>query len=219
MRTDLNAAIRDIPIPPRMAQLPISPKGFPTPWFVHIADDGAADFRVIGRGKMVEAHNGRKCWLCGQPRGTHLVFTIGPMCTVNRISGEPPSHLACAEYAVRACPFLAKPNMRRNELDMIEEATAHPGALLHNPGVTALWVCRSYKVESNGDGALFHLGPPERVEWYTQGRQATRAEVEAAIAAGYPLLAAQAARDGADAAAELSACLARSRAWLPAAAP
>jgi hypothetical protein len=65
--TELNAAIRDIPIPPHMAHLPILPKGFPLPWFVATID-GVPDFRVIAPGKIALAHNARKCWLCGEPR-------------------------------------------------------------------------------------------------------------------------------------------------------
>jgi hypothetical protein len=40
------------------------------------------------------------------------------------MSAEPPSHRECAEYAVRACPFLTRPLAVRNErgLDGFEPA-------------------------------------------------------------------------------------------------
>lgn len=215
--TELNAAIRAIPIPPNMRRLPISPKGFPVPWFVAFID-GAPDFRVIAPGKIGTAHRRKCCWLCGQPLGQYLAFTIGPMGAVNRISAEPPSHHACAQYAAAACPFLTKPNMRRNEADMPEEAQEAPGTMIkRNPGVVALWITRKYQLMRAGDGVLFKVGDPERVEWYAEGRPATRAEVEASIASGYPLLEREAAQEGTEAMAALSACLGRAQALLPAA--
>ena len=65
-----------------------------------------------------------KCWLCGQTLGKHMTFPIGPMCAITRTTAEPPSHLACAEYAVKACPFLSQPRMRRNERDLPEACDA-----------------------------------------------------------------------------------------------
>ena len=35
----LNAAIRDIPLPPRMMRRPVNERGFPVPWFVEWIDD------------------------------------------------------------------------------------------------------------------------------------------------------------------------------------
>src|SRR5262245_17927108 len=112
----LNASIRDIPLPARMARLPISPAGYPVPWFVATIK-GEPDFRVIGPDKIARAVRADLCWLCGQTLGRFKAFVGGPMCAVNRTSAEPPSHRECAEYAVRACPFLTRPRMRRNEKD------------------------------------------------------------------------------------------------------
>lgn len=212
----LNESIRCIPIPERMQRLPISPKGFPVPWFVAYVD-GVPDFRVIGPGKISSAHNKRLCWLCGDKLGRHIVFTIGPMCTVNRVSAEPPSHLACAQYAARACPFLSKPNMRRNEVDLPEEGKNPAGIMIkRNPGVTALWITKGYSLMHAGDGVLFQVGEPERVLWYAEGREATRAEVQASIASGLPLLEREAVKDGPEGVKELARYVARSQALLPA---
>lgn len=216
--TNLNASIADIPIPARMQNLPISPKGFPTPWFVYIAKDGMPDFRVIGPGKIALAHNEKRCWLCGETLGTRKVFTIGPMCSVNRVSAEPPSHPACAEYAVKACPFLSKPNARRNEVDLPDNKQAPAGIMVkRNPGVTALWVTSSYKLMRVDHGVLFLVGDPERVDWYAEGRFATREEVMASISSGLPLLEAEAAKDGPEAMEELAQCFLESQSLLPAA--
>ena len=215
---DLNVAIRHIDIPAKMKSLPISPTGFPIPWFVHIASDGIPDFRVIGRGQVREAVSQKRCWLCGEPLGTFYAFVIGPMCSINRVSAEPPSHLDCAEYAVRACPFLSKPNMRRNEVDMHPEKQDPAGMMvLRNPGVAAIWISRRYDLMHVENGTLFDVGEPERVLWFCEGRPATRAEVMASISSGLPLLEAEAIKEGAEAMDDLADCFVRSQAFLPAA--
>src|SRR5438132_506337 len=82
----------------RISQLPIDDAGRPVPWFVAWVD-GKPEFRVVGPGKREEAYAKRKCWVCGQQLGSYLVFVIGPMCALNRISSEPPSHKDCAIFA------------------------------------------------------------------------------------------------------------------------
>lgn len=214
----LNASIRDIPMPGRFKGLPVSSRGFPVPWFVaHI--NGDWDFRIIGPHKIRDAVRRRLCWLCGQTLGQYMAFTIGPMCSINRVSSEPPSHRDCAEYAVRACPFLSKPNMRRddNGLPGIENSSPGGIAVAHNPGATAIWVTRSYSVFADGrGGSLFEIGDPTQVHWYCKGRKATRAEVDTAIAKGLPLLRREAAKEGPEAIADLDKYIARASKLLPA---
>jgi hypothetical protein len=213
----LNVSILGIPIPERMKRLPISSKGFPVPWFVAMVN-GNWDFRVIGPGKVDGAVKRKLCWLCGQPLGQYQVFVIGPMCTVNRVSAEPPSHLECADYAARACPFLTKPAMRRNEKDMPGQAKEPAGTMIkRNPGVAALWVTKSYSPWRVGNGVPFRIGDPERVLWFSEGRTATREEVMASISSGLPLLEAEAMKEGPEAMEELAQCFARSQSLLPSA--
>jgi hypothetical protein len=214
--SELNASIRNIPVPGRMQHRPISSKGFPVPWFV-AQINGEWDFRVIGPGKIAEAHNHRKCWLCGGQMGRWSVFTIGPMCSVNRVSAEPPAHLSCAEYAAKACPFLTQPRMRRNDKGLEETGAVQAAGIMisRNPGVTLLWITKSYRLVQAGDGVLFRLGPAARVFWYAEGRTATRAEVDASIASGLPLLEAEAVKDGPEGIAALQKAVMESQALLP----
>lgn len=191
---DLNASIRDIPLPERMKRLPIDERGYPVPWFV-AKIDGKWDFRAIEPGRMAECYNKRRCWLCGDTLGQYLCFVIGPMCSVNRINSEPPSHLECARYAVRACPFLTQPRMRRNEKDLPGGSVA--GVHLdHNPGAMVIWVTRSYKAKRVQGGILFELGAPVNTLWYCRGHTATRAEVLQAFNKGLPTLRGMAAQEG-----------------------
>lgn len=220
---ELNARIKDIRLPYRMRHLPISDKGFPVPFFVSWFDAagepmptgiGTPDFRCIGPNKVADAHRRELCWICGQPRGRNMAFVIGPMCAVNRISSEPPCHLECALYAVRACPFLTQPRMVRNEKGLPDERYLLDGAIERNPGVTVTWVTRAYKVSPVDGGVLFRFGDPVDVTWWREGRRATRAEVLTSIDEGLPALREVMERDGL--AEQLPALLARTERLVPA---
>jgi hypothetical protein len=185
------------PVPERMLRLPVR-RGYPVPWFVAwLLDDrpqprgvGQPEFRVVMPETIAEAHLRSTCWLCGEALGRYRAFVVGPMCAVNRTSGEPPSHRDCADWAARACPFLARPHARRREAGLPEEREAAPGiALMRNPGVALVWTTERYSVKSDGrGGALFDIGEPSDVRWYAEGRPVTRAEVRASIDSGEPAL-------------------------------
>jgi hypothetical protein len=216
--TELNASIRDIPLPARMARRPISEKGFPVPWFASFID-GAWDFVNLDPRKIIEAYNRKICFLCGEPLGSFKAFTIGPMCSINRVSSEPPAHRECAEYAVRACPFLSRPNAKRNDKAHIAPDMSNvPGiAVEHNPGATLVWITKTFKpFVTGGGGVLFEIGDPAEVQWYAEGRRASRAEIDAAIEKGLPLLRDAAEREGRDAVVALDGYIERARKLLPA---
>src|SRR5215471_20238556 len=99
-------------MPERVAKLPRDEKGRPVPWFV-AWPDGKPDFRCVDAPKIYIAYRDQLCWICGEKLGKFLAFPIGPMCAVNHIASEPPSHKDCAIYAAMACPFLATPKMHR----------------------------------------------------------------------------------------------------------
>lgn len=212
----LNAAIKDIPLPARLARRPVNERGFPVPWFVSFIG-GKWDFVNLDPRNVVEAYRRKICWLCGEPLGRYVCFVIGPMCSVNRVSSEPPAHRECAEYAVRACPFLARPNAKRNEKAHMGKAEDIPGeAVEHNPGATLIWITRTFKPIRAGRGHLFEIGDPLEVAWYAEGRKATRAEIDAAMAKGLPFLRRAAEREGPEAVTVLDQYLKRAEKLLPA---
>lgn len=210
----LNAAIRDIPLPPRMGRRPVNERGFPVPWFVSFIN-GKWDFVNLNPRKIIEAYNRKICWLCGEPLGQYKAFAIGPMCSINRVSSEPPAHADCAEYAVRACPFLARPNAKRNTAAALNDGEAVPGIMIqHNPGANLIWITKTFKPMRANDGVLFALGEPTSVSWWAKGRKATRAEIDASIEKGLPYLRRLAAAEGAMP--ELDAEIERAKKLLPA---
>lgn len=199
------------PLPERMRGRPVDPRGFPVPWFVAKMDDGQWDFRVIRPHGFAMAVQGNICWICGCPLGVHKTFVIGPMCAINRVTSEPPSHLVCAQWATRACPFMLNPEARRSSRPMAPDAEAPAGIHTErNPGAMCLWTTRTFEpfrvphhLPGSG-GMLIRLGDPSAVEWWARGRAATRAEVLASISSGIPLLKAAAEAQGVDAVEALS---------------
>jgi hypothetical protein len=206
--TELNKRIADLPIPDRLAGFPLSDEGYPIPYFVPYVD-GKPEFRAMDPEKFSHAVRHRKCWLCGGTLGKHLTFPIGPMCAITRTTAEPPSHLACAEYAVRACPFLSQPRMKRNEKDLPKNIGSAGISIDRNPGTIVLWTTLSYKLFHAGNGYLFRIGDPEHVEAYALGRKATQSELAHSIVTGYPILQATAKQDGPEAEEELTHYYAR----------
>lgn len=208
------------PLPPNMAGLPEDPRGYPIPWFVYVDDQGKPDFRVIGPGRVATAFRQGRCWLCGRPLGRMKTFVIGPMCAINRVSSEPPSHLDCATFAAMACPFLTRPLAKRNDRDLPPEHQVPSGEPIYrNPGVTLVWGCLQFKpFFPEGGGVLFEIGKPSRVAWFREGREATRAEVMESIETGLPILRDIAEREGVFAVQELGERYDRAMQLLPRAA-
>lgn len=179
--------------PPRIAKLPRNHAGYPVPWFVAVIN-GVPDFRIVRENGIQDAVRFRMCWLCGGPLGANATFVIGPMCSINRVSPEPPSHRDCADYAARACPFLTRPEMRRRSSNLPDDTSDPDGIMIaRNPGVALVWTSRTWRLDQRH--RLFDVGDPADVRWYAEGRAATRAEVLASIESGLPLLRAEAEND------------------------
>jgi hypothetical protein len=203
---------RDLPpLPDRIKALPVDDRGYPVPWFVTWLDGdkevfpghGKPDFRIIRPDAIVRAVRGQRCWICGQRMGRYKAFVVGPMCGINRISSEPPSHLNCATFAAIACPFLARPHARRRDNNLPEDLEMAGEPILDNPGVTMVWVTEAFMSVNADDGVLFSMGAPTGVLWFEKGGPATREGVEAAIERGFPKLLKLAEEEGEAAVAQL----------------
>lgn len=180
--------------PVAMQFLPRDHRGYVVPFFVAWID-GKPDFRVTEPLKLRRCVHEGLCWLCGGPLARYVAYVIGPMCAVNLTSSEPPSHLACAEYAAQVCPFLTMPKATRREANLPAHTQAAGVGLKRNPGVTLVWITRDRLAPFNvppgpwgNPGTLFKIGRPVEVKWFAQGRAATRAEVIESIESGLPEL-------------------------------
>jgi len=189
----------DMPdLPERMRRLPVDARGYPVPYFVAWFDAagaatkrgvGTPDFRMVHPGTIARCHTDALCWVCGQPLGSYKSFVIGPMNALSRTSSEPPSHLDCADFSARACPFLVHPNEKRREKRIPGEWHKPDGQTIScHPRMAVVWTVKRYQVRQVRSDVVFDVGTPEHVRWYTEGRLATRAEVVASIDSGLPRL-------------------------------
>ncbi len=124
---------------------------------------------------------------------------------VNRTSAEPPSHQECAEFSVRACPFLSLPNAQRREHDLPPDKYVDGAMIPRNPGVIVLWQTRR-DVETFRDGRggfLFRLPDSTSLTFWREGRPATREEIVESIESGLPILRDMAIAEGPAAVADL----------------
>lgn len=187
--SELNESIRRIPLPDNMKDRPVSRQGYPVPFFAGKVD-GEWDFRVVHPETTIKCLRQHLCWICGKPMGSKKAFVVGPMCVITRTSAEPPSHHSCGVYAAIACPFLASPRMKRNEVALPEGNVPPSGiAIMRNPGCAAVLVTRTLKPFDDGRGGLLiQMGRPEAVEWYATRGFATYTQVMESIIGGVQLL-------------------------------
>ena len=179
------------PLPERCQDLKIDPRGYPIPFFVDYLPDGNPEFRAMDPVKFGRCLKEGLCWVCGKKLGAYRTFVIGPMCAITRTTAEPPSHRECAIWSAKACPFLSKPQMVRREGDEISktfiESAGH--SIKRNPGVTCLWTTKTFtKFPDHQNRVLLRVGDPDNVQWWSQGRRATDAEIEESIRTGLPAL-------------------------------
>jgi hypothetical protein len=205
------------PLTSRIAKLPVD-RGFPVPWFVDWLR-GKPEFRAMAVHKHAKALRKRLCWVCGEPLGFNATFVIGPMCAINRVSSEPPSHHECATWSARNCPFLTMREPERREDEVTAGMRSIGGvSITRNPGVALLWTSSNWKTFSDGRGGiLIDMGEPLKTEWYAHGRAATRAEVLESVRTGLPSLEAPARQEGRAALAELEKMKERAEQFYPAA--
>ncbi len=195
------------PLTDRIAKLPVDERGYPVPFFVqwltpdnqsaNAGDPGARpEFRMMDGRKWAICYKEGRCWVCGQIMLRKATFVIGPMCGINRTSSECPCHYECAVWSAKGCPFLTRPHMVRREDDLILENKPNtPGISIdRNPGVMLLWTSNTYKmfrvpaVGPSTGGLLMNVGDPLAVEFWREGRKATRAEIMESIDSGMPKL-------------------------------
>jgi hypothetical protein len=197
-----------------MRSLPIQ-RGYPVPWFVAMVN-GEYHFPTADAEKMREALKKHLCWVCGQPLGSYLSFVVGPMAVVNRHTSEPPAHHECAVFSARACPFLARPHMKRQK-EHAEGSTPPSGIFVErNPGAAAVWTTKNFWLRMMPNGApLFRMGEPTGVLWFAEGHPATREQAQEALAGSLPFLHDVAKPEGDEAMKELDALYTKALGMLP----
>lgn len=170
---DINA----IPKPARIAKLPLDPRGYPIPWFVSVA----ADLRFADGRKKCRAFQFDLCWVCGEKLLPNVyAFVGGPLSVRNRIFGDWASHVECAEYSVKACPFINGTMTKRRDTEPthpdLKTHTGDPTQLYHVVPYTAIVVAKS--VEKIPRREIFEAKKIIRTIWYKAGEEVTAGEVQ-----------------------------------------
>lgn len=177
--------------PVTMEHLPVDERGYIVPFFV-LWRDGRPQFEAIDPDKYAACVRDDLCWLCGHKLLRRRAFVLGPMCVVNRVSAEPPSHVTCAEYALQVCPFLTMPLAKR--VPVPEDAIMPAGEMItRNPGAAVLWICYrgDYKFVRypESGGVLVHIEEePAELRAWARGQDGAWDAVAESMASGLPLL-------------------------------
>lgn len=166
--------------------------GYVVPYFVawYLGDElvdertpGAKpDFRVVDIRRAAVCRQRNVCWLCGKQLGSFKWFVFGPSSALGRLSVEPPSHKECAHYAVVTCPFMLTPGRGPRETSRPVEIV--PDMQPTNPGLVVLWSTKTYKlIPRDPPRGIYYYEPgePHVVEFWREGRKATREEIEQSI--------------------------------------
>jgi hypothetical protein len=119
----------DVPVPPRLASRPRDRRGYVVPYAQFVDRDGVPQFQVMDDVQVQNCLTRRCCGLCGQPMGKHIYFIGGDLCVRNGFFHDPPMHRECAEYALRACPHLARVKGRYGPIPEIEGGVVVVGAV------------------------------------------------------------------------------------------
>lgn len=83
-------------------------RGYIVPWVNFVDDNGKPNFTTIDEYRMIKAIRQKLCGMCGQHMKRGYFFIGGPLCVANGFFYDPPMHKECAEYAMQACPHLAR---------------------------------------------------------------------------------------------------------------
>src|SRR6185295_806737 len=114
--------IRDIPIPARLRDLPLDPRGFPITFTTTVDADGKPDFRVPDAQKWAVMCYEHLCAVCGQRLDYWIFFVGGEELFADRLFFEGPMHRECAEYSIKVCPFMALEKFKRTDREFTGDA-------------------------------------------------------------------------------------------------
>lgn len=164
--------LQEIEMPARIARLPRTANGYPIPYFVAYIN-GKPDMKILDAHKQLTCIQYRRCGICGESIGGEVAFISGPIGIANCVVTDPGMHEECAEYAIRVCPFMARPNAKRAaDFTYPEGSAKSPGALEERPDRTGIAISRAYAGRNAGDGSvLIKFYPPSRVRWFVDGAE------------------------------------------------
>lgn len=181
MSTSLVARRLTAEIPKRMRTLPRDSRGYPIPHIVFIDKTKQPQFTINDHAKVLDCLKKKLCAICGKRMDLGFWFVGGERSFLNEAGAflDPPSHLECAEYALKVCPFLCA-HRYTNRLDdaLIRSKAATVGiALTRNefmisdlPARFGLGWTRSYRVVQRGlSDVIIWPAPWDYLEFWREG--------------------------------------------------
>lgn len=103
-----------VPIPERMKELSLDPRGFPVP-FIIFRNNGKYYFQINDESRVSQAIDQDLCAICGQKMNGDTWLVGGPQSAFHPYGCyiDTCTHKECLTYALQVCPYLAAPNYKK----------------------------------------------------------------------------------------------------------
>lgn len=171
--------VANIPVPKAMQRFKTW-HGYPIHYTVMVRADGTPDFKSMNEHRRKDCFKRNLCHLCGQrmnPAGPYYLIG-GPMCVQHKRFIDGPMHKECAEYACKACPFLASPNGKYRAATPIADEQkdgtytfTYDSVSNIRPARMALVECQQYRIERNTERNQYSdKGGPQAVNPFAVGQ-------------------------------------------------
>lgn len=170
-----------LPLPKQMRTRPRDPRGYPIPFVVLIDRSGQPQFTINDVRRTSACINRKLCSICGKRFDDGMWFVGGSRCFTHEHGAfiDPPMHHACAEYALRVCPFLAAPSYAKRIDDRKLKPANMPDDMAlarvdhmppSQPERFGLGCTRAYRLVHPGPGeTIFVIDRWEYIEWWRDG--------------------------------------------------
>lgn len=175
-------------MPDRIARLDKDARGYPIPWNVLRADDGAPFFTINDERRTWEAFRLALCPICGEKLGRWKWFIGGPRSAFHDHGWylDQPMHHECAHFALQACPHLSMPKYT-GRIDIINTAKLPEEARIlvdetvttERPEVFVAAAADRVEIQGGRPGVVPYMRPARPAlayEYWRHGKQLTEAE-------------------------------------------
>jgi hypothetical protein len=163
--TDLTA----VETPPKVAALPKDSRGYPIFFTVLISHDGKPNFRAQDPYKWETGVQDKLCGICGTKLGKRMAFVGGPKSIKSRYFTDLPMHESCAQYALKACPFIAMPKFTYLE-QSAPELAVNPLVSDQRPEMFGIGITSKMKVVQLQGHSVIKAGAFSRVQFWKDGQ-------------------------------------------------
>lgn len=192
--------IARVPIPARMARLPLDKRGYPIPWNTATGKGNVPLFIINDTHRHLAALEFELCGICSDPLDRVRWFVGGPGSAFHPDGWyqDLPLHHECAHYALAVCPWLALPVYTRR-IDVVDPSKLTPDLRVlfdptHDPDRPALFVAIGSQGTEIGRQFSPYAGstyirptkPYVAVEYWQHGQQLTQAAAHELIRTDWP---------------------------------